>query len=237
MKVCTKNKLVYIIFCKGKCGESMKILRLDCLNNAIYVYAYMARGRILDLLENKEKALNCYDKAMQYDFDIIRLLKLKGQQLTKLNRYHEALNCYTQITLINSNDYSSFYNIALLLHKTYKNEHAINTLWKCLEINNNYYRAYILMALIMYEDENYEKALLFSEKAIKIQPNNLKAYEIRDNSLMALGAVYDEHDLENRYTEITFYENQLTVVNENEGEEYLKNNLNASLFIFNKAGI
>ncbi|MDF2880675.1 MAG: hypothetical protein K0R54_1232 [Clostridiaceae bacterium] len=229
MKVCTKNNLVNIIFCKGKCGESMKVLKLDCLNNAIYVYAYMAGGRILDFFENREKALNCYDKAMQYDFHTIRLLKLKGDQLIKLNRYHEALSCYVKIVLINDNDYRSYYNIAFLLYKTYKSEYALNILRKCLEINNNYYRAYILMAMIMYDDKNFEKAILFSEKAIKIQPDNFKAYEIRNSALMALGAVCEEQNSESELEEINYYENYV--------EEYSKDDLNTSLFIVNKVFI
>lgn len=229
MKVCTKNNLVNIILCKGKCGESMKVLRLDCLNNAIYAYAYMAGGRILDLFENREKALNCYDKAMEYDFHTIRLLKLKGEQLIKLNRYEEALNCYVKITLINSNDYSAYYNIAFLLYKTYKNEYALNVLRKCLRLNSNYYRAYILMARIMYDEEDYEKAILFSEKAIKIQPDNSKAYEIRNNSLIALGAACEEQDPESEFEELS--------CDDNSEEEYFINSLNSSLFIFNKVYI
>lgn len=229
MKVCTKNNLVNIIFCKGKCGESMKVLRLGCLNNAISAYAYMAGGRILDLFENREKALNCYDKAMEYDFHTIKLLKLKGEQLIKLNRFNEALNCYVKIILINSNDYRSYYNIAFLLYKTNKNEYAINILRKCLKINNNYYRAFILMAMIMYDEEDYEDAVLFSEKAIKIQPDNSMAYEIRNNSLIALGAVCEEQNSESYFEELS--------CDDNNEEECLINSLNTSLFIFNKVYI
>ncbi|QAT40743.1 hypothetical protein [Clostridium sp. JN-9] len=204
----------------------MKVLRLGCLNNAINTYAYMAGGRILDLFANREKALNCYDKAMQFDFHTIRLLKLKGEQLIKLNRYNDALNCYVKIILINSNDYRSYYNIAFLLYKTNKNEYAVNMLKKCVKINSNYYRAYILMAKIMYDKEDYENAVLFSEKAIKIQPDNSMAYEIRNNSLIDLGAVYEKHNSESYFEELGCdYNNE---------EECLINSLNASLFIFNK---
>lgn len=59
-----------------------------------YVYAWDNKGLSLDSLGMYEKAVKCYDKALEIDTMDIDALNGKGRALDKLGKHKEAKECY-----------------------------------------------------------------------------------------------------------------------------------------------
>ena len=91
-----------------------------------------------DIFLNKrqyEKALDCYDKAIQLDSNDETAWNSKGIALRNLRRFEEANECYDRAINLNSNNAEIWLNKGSVLGYMLRFEDVISCCEKALEIN------------------------------------------------------------------------------------------------------
>jgi tetratricopeptide (TPR) repeat protein len=132
------------------------------------------------LRDEYDKAIECYNRAIGVNPDLIDAWYKKGNALYNKENYDEAIKCYDRVSLINPNHFDSWYKKGLAYKKENKHNEAIKCYDKALQIRAN--RATVNSNL-WYEKglslsylKRYEEAIKCYDKAIEINPKYAEAW-------------------------------------------------------------
>ena len=116
---------------------------LNNLGNALSAWAELIEGKEPEEARKKyEKAIGCYDKALEINPNDAEAWNNKGYVLDELGRYEEAIECYDKALDINQNFAEAWNNIGVVLCSLGKYEEAIECYDKALKINPNNAKAW-----------------------------------------------------------------------------------------------
>ena len=190
---------------------------VDSSNEAIRLkpdsaMAYNKKGIALMYLEgnNEAEAVECFDKALEIDFNLASAWMHKGNALDYLGRHKEALACYDKALEIDPNYLALLVwtNRGLCHHHMGKHEEAIACYDKALnivnfekgplftkllepnqredyfsEMNMHQCNIYRLKADSLCSLEEYDEGLKYYDKALEINPNDTSAWYNKGNIL------------------------------------------------------
>ncbi len=99
--------------------------------------AWLIRGIYYAANNLSEKALPCFDSAIQIRFSFIEAYLEKAQTFKKLNRFREAVETLEQAITINNNLPEAYYIIGECFEKLHQNDSAIEAYEKTLMYDRN----------------------------------------------------------------------------------------------------
>jgi len=145
-----------------------------------YKFALLEVEDGCSLIESSKRAIDCLDKAIQYD-DRLNFHAIKASLLFRIGNYEEAKNCFEKIVgkcsdlklcaeILN--------NYACLLCQIKEEDKAL-AIWKKLEVDKNYYTPEVALfnqAKMFLGKRDYKKAKELLVKASEIAPDYLDAH-------------------------------------------------------------
>jgi len=123
-----------------------------------------------------DKAIECYQKAIEIDPDYGGAYKGMGTAYFYKENYEKAIECYQKAVDIDPEDAGAYNNMGLAYSNKGNDDKAIECYQKAIEIDPDYAAAYYNMGLAYSNKGNHDKAIECYQKAIEIDPDLAAAY-------------------------------------------------------------
>jgi tetratricopeptide (TPR) repeat protein len=177
---------------------------------------YYNRGLVYDELQEYNKALADYTKAIKLNKEYANPYNNRGNLYLKLKDYDKALADYNQAIKLNPN-LADPYNGRGTVYATLKEyDKALADFSKAIELNPNLADPYNGRGIVYQELKEYDKALADYNQAIVLNPNNEIYYYNRfafykkrkeyENALKDFEEIkkliHLDHELDNLFTEV-----------------------------------
>jgi len=144
------------------------------------------RGVSFSISGEYEKAIECFDKAIELNPNLTKAYINRGNAYYYLEQYEKAIEDYSKAIEIDP-DYARAYNNRGNAYRHLKQyERAIEDYNKAIEIDPDYAWTYNSRGLAYYNLEQYEKAIEDYNRAIELDPNLTEAYNNREIALSKL---------------------------------------------------
>ncbi|MBM4241199.1 MAG: tetratricopeptide repeat protein [Euryarchaeota archaeon] len=129
-----------------------------------------------------QKALEFFDKALDFDETYVPIWNNKGVALLELEQYQEALNCFEQVIRLDAMDNMAWYNkgyVLLILEKYPESVETFNIFLERYSNEDDFYKfALYLQAKGLCALKKYEEALELIEKVIMQDKTFKEAQEL-----------------------------------------------------------
>ena len=132
-------------------------------------------GVVLKALDQREKAITCYEKAIVIDPNYSEAHNNLGTLLSDLKQYNKAISCYERAIEIKPNYADALSNLGVAYCELAQFQKAINYLEKAIKIKPGQSNAYFNIANVYLAVFDYQKAINFYKKTIEIDPNQAGA--------------------------------------------------------------
>lgn len=147
-----------------KMGEIM--LKLDkekfgALNDLGMTYALMRRY---------EKALVCYEGALEIKPDMSEALSNKALLKMMTHRLDEAFSLYERVVVLKPDFLQGWYHLGVISIESGKDDAAMKYLDRATELNDEYYLAWLAKYELLRRQGRLEEAKECSNKAIELNP-------------------------------------------------------------------
>jgi len=134
------------------------------------------------------KAVEFFDKALDFDNDYFPSWNNKGIALLELKKYKQALNCFEQVIRINALDKMVWYNkgYTLLMLEEYQESVTAfdNFLYSYSKEDDDFYKfASYMQAKGLYGLKNYDKVIEILQSVLVLDENFMEAQELRNLAL------------------------------------------------------
>jgi len=123
-----------------------------------------------------EKALSCFQKALESNPEFTIALHSMGVAYQKLEQFDKALECFDKRLAIDKFDTGLLNQKGITLRKMNRYDDAIKVYDQIIEINDLDTAPWINKGAIYNEQEQDEKAIKCFDNALKINPNNKLAW-------------------------------------------------------------
>jgi tetratricopeptide (TPR) repeat protein len=133
-------------------------------------------GNVYFYKREYNKALDCYEKALDIDPNNGYAWYYKGGSLYYLQRYNEAIASYDKAIKINPDYAEAWIAIGLSLHNLQRYNEAIASYDKAIKINPDYAYAWHCKGGSLHNLQRYNEAIECYDKAIKINPDYAEAW-------------------------------------------------------------
>jgi lipoprotein NlpI len=139
-----------------------------------------------------QKAVEFFDKALDFDNDYFPAWNNKGIALLELKKYKQALNCFEQVIRINALDKMVWYNkgYTLLMLEEYQESVTAfdNFLYSYSKDDDDFYKfALYMQAKGLYGLKNYDKVIEILQSVLVLDENFMEAQELRNLALKEKG--------------------------------------------------
>ncbi|CAG1021320.1 hypothetical protein DOJK_00905, partial [Patescibacteria group bacterium] len=139
------------------------------------IEALINRGNELEDEQCFEKALACYEQALQLNPQSARAYSNRGNVLQSLKRYEEALSCYHHALAIKPDYVAALFNCANALQKLNRLEEALTNYELALKLNADFTMAYMGRAVVLQSLQRYEDAVADYQTVLEQQPDYAEA--------------------------------------------------------------
>ena len=144
-------------------------------------------GILYNQLGKPQKAINCFEKAIQINPNSANAYYSLGVIFAQLGESQKAISCYEKAIQINPNHIHAHNNLGVIFAQLGESQKAINFFEKAIQINPNHIDAHNNLGTILNELGESQKAISCYEKAIQINPNFANAYYNLGTILNELG--------------------------------------------------
>ena len=145
------------------------------------------RGISLYNLGELQKAIVCYEKALELEPRQGYSWNNKGLSLSKLGRHEEAIACYEKALEIDCRYANAWTNKCISLSKLGRHEEAIASSDKALGINPRDVNAWTIKGIILLQRGKHQEAIVCYNKALEINPRDEVTRSNKGISLSKLG--------------------------------------------------
>jgi lipoprotein NlpI len=140
--------------------------------------SFLGQGKV-------QKAIEFFDKALNFDDDYFPAWNNKGIALLELKEYRQALDCFNQVIRINPLDRMVWYNKGYTLLFLEEYDESVKAFGNFISTyskkDDDFYKfALYLQARGFYGLKEYDKALELTQNALKIDENFMEAQELLD---------------------------------------------------------
>ena len=144
-------------------------------------------GILYNQLGKPQKAINCFEKAIQINPNSANAYYSLGVIFTQLGESQKAINYYEKAIQINPNSANAYYSLGVIFAQLGESQKAISCYEKAIQINPNHIHAHNNLGVIFAQLGESQKAINFFEKAIQINPNHIDAHNNLGTILNELG--------------------------------------------------
>ncbi len=173
------------------------------------------KGIELFNLKSLNEAIACFDKAIEFDPELIMPIFNKAIALDDLGRFEEAIVCYRKVVSIEPGNDKAWHNMAAVLQLIGRFEEALRAIEKALEINNQYGSTWFNKGKILSSLGRQEDAILCYDKALEIDPKDVNALNNKGSCLLEKDKLYDALAC---YEAVTAIDSQHAFAWNNQGE-------------------
>jgi tetratricopeptide (TPR) repeat protein len=164
---------------KGKIMPQDNFLNQD--KNPRDAQAWVNQGLLFRRQNNLQKAIECYNKALELNPNCDEAWHNKGIAIENLQKPHEAIACYTKALDINPKYYETWFNKGTVLYSLEKYEEAMECFNKVLELNPNNQSIVAEVwsykgSILLKHYEKYQDAIECYDKAIHLNPVYTEAW-------------------------------------------------------------
>ncbi|MGD2184308.1 tetratricopeptide repeat protein [Lusitaniella coriacea] len=114
-----------------------------------------------------QRALNCYNKALEIKPDYYEAVLAKAWVLSQTERTAEALEAYDKAIQLQGNRPVAWYQKGALLAEQHRDAEAIEAYDRAVELQPNWGVAWFCRGIVLMKSERYEDAIASFEKARK----------------------------------------------------------------------
>ena len=149
-------------------------------------------GILYNQLGKPQKAINCFEKAIQINPNSANAYYSLGVIFAQLGESQKAINCFEKAIQINPNHIDAHNNLGTILNELGESQKAISCYEKAIQINPNYIDAHNNLGVIFTQLGESQKAINCFEKAIKIKPENLTSHWLSMNTFPVIYKNFEE---------------------------------------------
>jgi tetratricopeptide (TPR) repeat protein len=128
------------------------------------------------LRDEYDKAIECYDRAIESDAYHVDATHKKGNELYNKENYDEAIECYDRASLVNPNHFDSWYKKGIAYKKKNRHDQAIKSYDRAIEIRANSSNVWYEKGLSLFYLKRYEDAIRCYDNAIEFSPKHAEAW-------------------------------------------------------------
>jgi tetratricopeptide (TPR) repeat protein/plastocyanin/sugar lactone lactonase YvrE len=128
------------------------------------------------LRDEYDKAIECYDRAIEVDPNLVDAWHKKGNAFYNKENYDEAIRCYDRASLINPNHFDSWYKKGLTYKKKKNHDEALKSYDRAIEIRANRSNVWYEKGLSLAYLNKYEEAIKCYDNAIEFNPKHAEAW-------------------------------------------------------------
>ncbi|GGB81899.1 hypothetical protein GCM10007424_22480 [Flavobacterium suaedae] len=167
------------LFKEEEYQEIIELLPDELLAQHNNAYLYMLRGVIFEKLNDLDKAIKDYNKAIEINPTDANLYFNRGNSWHEKGEYTRAIEDYNKVIEINPKDADAYQNRGFSMHKKGELDEAIKDYNKAIEINPTDANAYNNRGNALNEKEEYNRAIEDYNKAVEINPKYSDPYNNR----------------------------------------------------------
>ncbi len=130
-----------------------------------------------------EKAIACYDEALNIDQSFASAWHGRGDCLQMLKKYDEAIKCYDTSLSVDNKYVESMYDKGLCLMLIKKYDDAIACFDRVIELDPVFSSAYYNKGKILYEKKDYQDALKYFNKTLQFDEKDIDAWNMKGTIL------------------------------------------------------
>ena len=153
----------------------------------------ISEGKVFQYDGLHEKAIEMYDRALEFDPDNAVALAAKGNCLRKLNMNEEAIQCFDKLVSLDEQTSDSWVIRGCCLVDLGQNGEALASFKKAIAVNKTSFRAWKAMGLVLMTDSAQE-ALECFEQAEGYGSYDIMAGVCKARCLLMLGRALETVD-------------------------------------------
>jgi len=163
---------------------------------------WVKKGYSFERKKYHEKAIDCYDKALEIDPKYADAWGAKGWLLHEMDRSHEAVRCYDRAIEIKPKT-PRFWNNRGVAFEDLKNSYeALRCYEKAIDIKSNYAVAWCNKGRLLDDQGKHDEAIICYERAITTRPKYDYAWNLKGWALLELEKIEDALSCFDRAIEI-----------------------------------
>jgi tetratricopeptide (TPR) repeat protein len=128
------------------------------------------------LHEEYDKAIECYNRAIEADPNLVDAWHKKGNALYNKENYDEALKSYDRASLINPNHFDSWYKKGVVYKKKNNHDQAIKCYDRAIQLRTNSRNVWYEKGLSLSYLKKYQEAIKCYDNAIELYPQHAEAW-------------------------------------------------------------
>ena len=152
--------------------EEIRSENIQISRKELELKVHILKGNEYYYKKEYNKAIQCYDKAIEIKPNNAEAWNNKGNTLYRSGKHNEAIHCYDKAIEIKPNNADAWYNKGNTLYRSGKHNEAIHCYDKVLAIEPNYGKAWNNKGNAYDDLGKPNEAFLCYDKALEIEPNN-----------------------------------------------------------------
>jgi len=149
-------------------------------------FEWIRKGLAFNNIHKYEKAIVCYDKALELNPANESAWLWKGNACVRLLRYKDAVTCFNKTLELNPEDENAWIWKGNTLIQLQRHEEAIACYDKVLDLNPENEFAWLWKGNALTDLQRYEEAIACYDKALELNPANESAWLWKGNAWVQL---------------------------------------------------
>ena len=164
---------------------------------------WLKKGYSFKRKKEHEKAMECFDKALELEPENGNYWADKGWSLYESGRYEDAIKCYDKAIEIKPKSPRFWNDKGVILDDSKKSDDALKCYEKAIEIRSNYSIAWSNKGRLLGRLGKLDEAIICCDRAIKIKPNDDYAWNLKGWCLINLNKNIQSLDCFDKAIEIS----------------------------------
>ncbi len=193
----TSSTYASLSFCYSQKGDQEKAL--ECVNTALKEtpddsYAHYRKGRIYTKLKEYNKAIQSFEKSIDYDRTDVDSFQWISYCYSMLKDFEKSLEYANRAILLDKTDSYSYFRKAWAYQEMNRYTEAINFYNECIKLNDKYIDAYLNISYIYSKQGNTKMSLVYANRALLINQEYSYAYYRKAWALQESGRLEEAYD-------------------------------------------
>lgn len=139
--------------------------------------AYFGRGICLDALEQFEEAINDYNRALEFNNNVVELWYAKGDTHFNLSQRFDAVESYKKVIELDPFNFECMEDLGRLYIDLDKFSYAEEVLLECASLSPNHATAYYLLGKVKAFENRLSEAAKYISDALKLDSSIIEIFK------------------------------------------------------------